>query len=183
MDIFYHPPMKFLFSIFVIHYTLCGFIWFYHFLKPVSDGVFGGPVLMFLTCNINDTMAYLVGSHLGGPKLISPISKKKTVTGFLGGVFGTYIFFYYIYKFFIPTEQFSLYEASNRFPIPLLYLPILASVGDLLQSYMKRYFKRKDAGLLLPGHGGIFDRLDSTFFIGVIYSSLLQFTSYPWKIP
>lgn len=174
-DNFYKQSKKYMFSILIVNYILCGFIWTFHFFKPnINKEILSGPVFMLLSCSINDSVAYLVGSILKGPQLFKTISKRKTISGFIGGILGTYLVVYLIYKIFFPHEEFLILRPSSRFPIPLIYLPILASIGDLLQSYIKRKFKTKDAGTLLPGHGGIFDRLDSMFFIGVIYGTLLQ---------
>lgn len=174
-DNFYKQSKKYIFSLLIINYILCGFIWTFHFFKPnINKEILSGPVFMLLSCSINDISAYLVGSVLKGPQLLKTVSKRKTISGFIGGILGTYLVVYLIYKKFFPYEEFMFFKSSSRFPIPLVYLPILASIGDLIQSYIKRQFKTKDAGILLPGHGGIFDRLDSMFFIGVIYATLLQ---------
>jgi phosphatidate cytidylyltransferase len=174
-DNFYKQSKKYMFSILIINYILCGFIWTFHFLKPtINKEILSGPVFMLLTCSINDAIAYIVGSTLKGPQLFKTISKRKTISGFIGGIIGTYLVVYIIYRIFFPQEDFVIFSSSVRFPIPLIYLPFLASIGDLFQSYIKRQFKTKDSGILLPGHGGIFDRLDSMFFVGVIYATLLQ---------
>lgn len=172
-DKFYKNSSKYVFSFFVINYILCGFVWLYYCLKP-NGVIITGSVIMMLSCAINDICAYFAGSFIGGPKLAVKISKRKTISGLLGGIIGTYIIGYYVFIKMRPYDKFNIFTCSKIFPIPLFYLPFLATIGDLIQSYIKRYFKKKDAGNLLPGHGGLFDRLDSMFFVAIVYATLSQ---------
>lgn len=173
-DRFNKNSRKYLFSFFVVNYVCYGFLCLYNIFKPNGLGViFTGPVIMMLACAVNDIFAYICGSLIGGPKL-SRISKRKTISGLLGGIIFTYIVGYFVSRKL--DMEFSLFKSSELFPIPLFFLPFLATIGDLFQSYIKRYFKKKDAGMLLPGHGGIFDRLDSMFFVAVIYACTANIT-------
>lgn len=105
-----------------------------------------------------DIGAFLVGKAVGGPKLAPSISPNKTWSGFFGGIIissvGTWI----------------LYNALNLENLPYFWVFVfiallLAQLGDLLESWCKRYFKVKDSGSFLPGHGGLLDRLDSIFAV------------------
>ena len=121
-------------------------------------GVYGDAVfhLMWLVLVIasNDSAAYFVGRRLGGPKLAPVISPNKTVSGSVGGiVVGT----------LIGTVSASLLEGQSAglciaaFSVVMV---IAAQLGDLIKSYLKRVHGVKDSGSLLPGHGGILDRVD-----------------------
>jgi len=95
------------------------------------------------------------------------ISPKKTIEGFLGGIFGTLIVSYFIFKY---SDHYSV---SIWFIIALL-IAVLGTIGDLIQSKFKREAGVKDSGKLMPGHGGLYDRLDSIIFASpFIYAFLI----------
>lgn len=104
----------------------------------------------------SDTFAYFTGSWLGRTKLCEAISPKKTVEGFIGGIVGTIL---------------SVMLVGWSFSFSLLWMALLglcialaATMGDLVESAIKRYAGIKDSGSLIPGHGGILDRFDSVMF-------------------
>lgn len=108
---------------------------------------------------VNDSFAYLVGKNFGKKKLFESVSPKKTIEGFIGGLVFSLI------AAFIISKQ---YENSN---INLLdwmiigsILSIFGTIGDLIESKFKRQANIKDSGNIMPGHGGLLDRLDSLFF-------------------
>jgi CDP-diglyceride synthetase len=104
----------------------------------------------------NDTAAYFVGRRLGGPKLAPEVSPNKTISGSLGGVFGGMIvgaIFTYLLNSEVP------YTPLDAIVIALL-VTITAQLGDLAKSYAKRLHGVKDSGHILPGHGGLLDRVD-----------------------
>lgn len=98
-----------------------------------------------------DTGAYFAGRAIGGPKLAPAISPNKTWAGFLGGIASATAFA------FVLVAWFGLAPAL-AVATPLL--AVLAQVGDLYESNLKRRAGVKDSGTLLPGHGGLMDRLD-----------------------
>ena len=115
---------------------------------------------IFVFIWINDTAAYLVGSLFGKHKLIERISPKKTVEGFVGGiVFATLSAF--IFAHFIP--EYTIYFWLGFGFIASL----IGTAGDLFESVIKRTYNVKDSGTLIPGHGGILDRIDSLLFATV----------------
>jgi phosphatidate cytidylyltransferase len=106
-----------------------------------------------------DTFAYLVGKYFGRRKLIPKVSPKKTLEGALGGsLFGTL-------AALITAEKLSLFEVSLETALLFFGITLFSQLGDLLESSLKRTFGVKDSGSLIPGHGGVLDRLDSTLAV------------------
>ena len=117
-------------------------------------------IYLFLITIMTDTYAYFTGLLLGRHKLLESISSKKTWEGMIGGTFfGTLIpvVFYHI----------MVSQATPIFNIVIvtLFLSILGQFGDLIFSCIKRYFGKKDFSNIMPGHGGVLDRLDSIIFV------------------
>ena len=102
-----------------------------------------------------DSFAYLFGSRYGRNKILPKISPKKSWEGFFGGYISTLII-----SFILMNYQAKLLE---EYIIIAFILPVTATVGDLIASYYKRKSNVKDYGKLIPGHGGIIDRLDAIF--------------------
>jgi phosphatidate cytidylyltransferase len=115
-----------------------------------------------------DTFAYFVGRRFGVRKLAPQISPGKTVEGAWGYLVGAGIAGFVAAKFLF--EQFS----STEIFILSLAIGILGQVGDLFESWIKRVFAVKDSGKLLPGHGGLLDRLDSLIFPAVFAGAYLR---------
>jgi phosphatidate cytidylyltransferase len=116
-----------------------------------------------------DTFAYLSGRAFGSRKLLEPVSPKKTVEGSLGGLVGSAIAGAALGAFFLPE-------------IPLVSIILVAlvtgafaQVGDLFESLIKRVADVKDSGSIMPGHGGVLDRLDGVFFAAPVYYVLVRF--------
>jgi phosphatidate cytidylyltransferase len=114
--------------------------------------------LFFIIVFAGDTGAYYTGRTLGRRKLAPRVSPGKTVEGLIGGLFGNVIAALIAHFTFFP-------ELKIEYAIPLAIVMGLAGVvGDLCESMLKRGAKAKDAGKLIPGHGGLLDRLDSMLF-------------------
>ncbi len=108
-----------------------------------------------------DVGAYLFGKIFGGKKLFPKISPNKTWSGALGGILLsiiTSLFFFNVMNY----QIFLIVLIS-------LFLSIFAQLGDITESLFKRYYKVKDSGKLIPGHGGFFDRFDSLLSAIVCY--------------
>ena len=106
-----------------------------------------------------DTFAYMVGSKIGKNKILPKISPKKSWEGFIGGYIFTLLSVYFINQYF---ECFSL----NFLILLALVIPFTASTGDFIASYYKRIANVKDSGIIIPGHGGMLDRMDA-FMISI----------------
>jgi len=122
---------------------------------------------ILLACFGCDIGAYFIGSFFGKHPLCREVSAKKTVEGSLGGwLVGFLLSFIFAYCF-------KLFEAQWLFIIVTsLTIPIIAQIGDLCFSLIKRHFGIKDYGNLIPGHGGVLDRIDSLLFCLIFYHLL-----------
>ena len=134
---------------------------------------------VFLLTMVPDSGAYFAGMAFGKHKLCPVISPKKTVEGAVGGVVATVIFMV-IYALVM---QFAFqFKINYLFVILYAILGAGASIlGDLTFSVIKRQAKIKDYGTLLPGHGGILDRFDSTSIVGPLVEVLLLFIPFAVK--
>ena len=127
----------------------------------------GGFILIW----VNDSAAYLVGKNFGKQKLFPSVSPKKTVEGFLGGLFFACISSYFI----------SLYTDTLGFTswlILAIIVSVLGTLGDLIESKFKRQAGVKDSGVIMPGHGGLLDRLDSIIFASPFIYLFLRILTY-----
>ena len=129
-------------------------------------------VLENLSFSINPgEFAYLIGKNLGKQKLFPSISPKKTVEGFLGGLFFACISSYFIAKY-TNTLEFT------QWLILAIIVSVFGTLGDLIESKYKRQAGVKDSGVIMPGHGGLLDRLDSIIFAAPFIYLFLRLTEY-----
>lgn len=118
------------------------------------DGNFSLEAFMlFVLIWSSDTFAYLAGRLLGRHKMAPKISPKKTWEGFAGGVLLTLVLSFFVEQYFP--------ELRGDWRIVGFLIAVFAPMGDLVESQLKRSFGVKDSGNLIPGHGGVLDRLDS----------------------
>lgn len=135
-------------------------------LPFLSEGDFESSKFIILGSFIliwtNDTFAYIVGKTLGKHKLFERISPKKTIEGFLGGLVFAMIGAYILSCF----DNFitPVFHSPAIWMGAAIILVIFGTLGDLVESQLKRKAGVKDSGNIMPGHGGILDRLDSIIF-------------------
>ncbi len=144
-------------------------------------------ILVIIICIFTDLGGYIFGKIFKGPKL-TKISPKKTYAGLIGSfilsIVGALVYIKYIslggaayleiqYLLSIKgLENFKLY-----FLIIILFISLISQIGDLIISYFKRLAKVKDTGNLLPGHGGLLDRVDGIIFAIPVSYLLFNFLS------
>ncbi|MFD0976320.1 phosphatidate cytidylyltransferase [Salinimicrobium gaetbulicola] len=157
--------------IIIIFYLIASLIFLT--LIPSYTGDFTPELVIgiFTLIWINDTFAYLVGKNFGRKKLFERISPKKTIEGFLGGLIFSAVAAYLVYFF---TGLLELHTWVGM----AIILSIFGTLGDLIQSKFKRQAGVKDSGRLMPGHGGLFDRLDSIIFASPFVYAYLQLLNY-----
>jgi phosphatidate cytidylyltransferase len=169
------PIWKYLY---LLGYILLPFI----FIVKISFGIndYNPKIIigLFILIWTNDTFAYLVGKSIGKHKLYERISPKKTIEGFLGGVVFAVFAGYLISKLYIkPNPNFSDTSILIWTMIALI-VGVFGTIGDLIESKFKRIAEVKDSGKIMPGHGGILDRLDSVIFVAPIVYLFYQILSY-----
>lgn len=129
------------------------------FLTGCINGAFQSEILLgfFILVWCNDSGAYVVGVTMGKHKLYERISPKKTWEGFVGGIVFTLIAAYLVH---------SISEISSLWVwlAAAITVSIFGTIGDLVESMLKRNVDIKDSGSILPGHGGVLDRFDAVLF-------------------
>ena len=123
--------------------------------------------IVFFTMLV-DVSAYFIGSIIGGPKIMPNISPNKTIAGCIGGIT--------VPIFFCTIIFFKNSNISNIIYLSFLF-SIISQVGDFMESGFKRYCRVKDSSNLIPGHGGLLDRLDSIFAL-IIFVSIIKLLDY-----
>lgn len=123
------------------------------FLRSDDAGGLLNILILFGLVWSTDIFAYFVGRAIGGPKLAPGISPNKTWSGAIGGAAAAFVV-----GFFVTAGK----NTSNFVLLPLvtLLLSIVSQAGDLFESWVKRKFGVKDSGMIIPGHGGMMDRVD-----------------------
>ena len=149
-----------------------------YLLREYSFGLF---ILILIICIFTDLGGYIFGKIFKGPKLIK-ISPKKTYAGSLGGFFlslvAALIYSKYTFLGNLINLNLSLLTGmgiNKTYLLFILVISLISQIGDLIISYFKRLAKVKDTGNLLPGHGGLLDRIDGIIFAIPISYLLLNY--------
>jgi phosphatidate cytidylyltransferase len=136
-------------------------------LGLISLSAEGGRALLLYAIGlvvVTDSLGYLVGKTLGGPKFWPRISPNKTWSGILGGWVGAMIFAYYTHAY-MPEGFVRLWF----FVTSAMVLSFASQLGDMLESALKRRMGVKDSSNIIPGHGGVLDRFDALLAVGALY--------------
>ncbi len=145
----------------------CGFVYAAAmFAAPVwlrADTAYGllAIVLLFAIVWSTDIFGYFAGRAIGGPKLMPSVSPKKTWSGAIAGTLGAMIVAVFIASLFGSFNMVAIAAVA-------LLLSVCAQAGDLFESHVKRKFGAKDSSQLIPGHGGVMDRLDGFWAAALI---------------
>ena len=154
------------------------------FITKISFGIkdYNPKIIigLFILIWTNDTFAYIVGKSIGKYKLFEKISPKKTIEGFFGGlifsIFAGYLISMYLIE---PSEQFRD-KSILIWTIIAAIVGVVGTIGDLIESKFKRVAGVKDSGKIMPGHGGVLDRLDSVIFVApfiFLFYKILNYVS------
>ena len=146
----------------------------YLFVLPESGGQHSGAALVLflvLLTQLNDVAQYVWGKSYGRRKVIPKVSPNKTIEGLIGGVVTTCVLSMLISPFLTPLSFFESIAAG-------LIIGIGGFIGDVTISALKRDLGVKDTGSLIPGHGGILDRLDSLTYTAPLFFHFIYYFHY-----
>ena len=155
---------KFNFKVIGFIFLLFSFYTFYENFSNTDLGLF-----VLLVCISTDIGGYLFGKIFKGPKL-TKISPNKTYSGMIGGYFLSLIFLSYF--FYWDNNQVTIYWF-----ITTILLSTISQIGDIIISYFKRLSKIKNTGKIIPGHGGLLDRIDGMIFAFPLFY-FIEMTGY-----
>lgn len=139
-------------------------------LRGSSNNSLLAIIVLFACVWGADIFAYIAGRSIGGPKLAPKISPKKTWAGFIGSLFGAVFLSWSVIAY-------AGYKPSLVFILIVIVLAVISQIGDLVESSFKRQFGVKDSGNIIPGHGGVLDRIDGLIFAAILFWLIL------WTIP
>ena len=151
-----------MFILFVFCFTFLFFI-FSNFLQ-LKIFLF----IILLSCVASDIGGFIFGKLIGGPKL-TKISPNKTISGFVGSIILTILVFTSIFTYLTN-------DLNYKYFLIAIVISFTCQIGDLFFSFLKRKARIKDTGKILPGHGGVLDRLDGIFLgttLGFLFFTLI----------
>jgi len=141
----------------------------YQFSYTIVGYYYALILALFVFIWVNDTGAYIVGSLFGKHRLNERISPKKSIEGFIGGIAFT-VLVSFVFFLVYPIDSFFFWAVFA------VIVALFGTLGDLFESLIKRTYAVKDTGQIMPGHGGILDRIDSLLIVvPAVYLYLLVF--------
>ncbi len=138
------------------------------YLREIDNGI----LIVFWTLALvwaTDIGAYFSGRAIGGPKLAPNYSPNKTWAGLIGGVILTAAISYYLHLY---------WDLPFFFILLSIPLAVLAQIGDLFESWLKRKAGAKDSGTIFPGHGGVMDRIDGLIPVAPVVAVLMLYENF-----
>ena len=142
------------------------FLSFYTTLEIRENYSLNNFLLIIIICIFTDIGGYLFGNIFKGPKL-TRISPKKTYSGVFGGFLLSLIAGLIFTNYFLVDQKF--FNEKLFLLLTILFISMISQIGDLIISYFKRKAKLKDTGKIIPGHGGLLDRIDGMIFVFPIF--------------
>lgn len=144
-------------------------------------------IVLWLFCVVwaTDIGGYVVGKTIGGPKIAPKISPKKTWAGFIGAILfalgAAYVFVLYLKAHGLIPPQTAYYQQTCRVLVfSAGALAVISQLGDFFESAIKRKLNVKESSMLIPGHGGLFDRVDGLLFAAVATALALYAVNVKW---
>ena len=139
-------------------------------------------LVMLLCVWSTDIGAYFAGKAIGGPKMAPAISPNKTWAGLIGGIVSSiaaFFLFAHLIGPFLGEAIWSDMDLPEGFSVPIIIglgfiIAIIGQIGDLAISFVKRRVGVKDTGVLIPGHGGLLDRIDSLLLVAPVFVLCLK---------
>ena len=165
---------NFLYKIFGLLFLILSFYTIYKIRNDFSND-YDYFLLIILVCVSTDIGGYIFGKIFKGPK-ISRISPNKTYSGMVGSFLLPIIV---IFFFLTSKSNFEIYDKiiflhnMNLF-FTIFFISLVSQLGDFMISYLKRKSNKKDTGNLIPGHGGLLDRIDGIIFATIFYNLLIK---------
>ena len=142
------------------------FLSFYTTLEIRENYKVNNFLLIIIICIFTDIGGYVFGNIFKGPKLTS-ISPKKTYSGVFGGFLLSLIAGLIFTNYFFVDQK--IFNENLFLLMVILFISMISQIGDLVISYFKRKAKLKDTGKIIPGHGGLLDRIDGMIFVFPIF--------------
>lgn len=150
-----------------------------HMANLLGEHALLALVLIFSVATVSDVFAYIIGSIFKGPKLCVKLSPKKTISGAIGGLFGGVIAAIAVWGIYFKGSLFEDNVAVEVVVFALIGLfgGFFTECGDIIEGAIKRKLDIKDMGRLLPGHGGILDRIDGNMLCSTFIYLVFAFIS------
>ena len=146
------------------------FLSFYSTLEIRENYKVNDFLLIIIICIFTDIGGYVFGNIFKGPKL-TRISPKKTYSGVFGGFLLSLIAGLIFTNYFFVDQK--IFNEDLFLLLVILFISMISQIGDLIISYFKRKAKLKDTGKIIPGHGGLLDRIDGMIFVFPIFHLIL----------